>query len=105
MQLLFAPVAAAVARGVVSFSPDSSGLPGGNVLQSLVNGLGWWGLLAALAGIVIGAATWALGAHTNNYQHTSTGKRAVLVSAAAALVIGAAPTILNFFFAAGQRVN
>ncbi len=105
MQLLFAPVTAALARGVVSFSPSSSGLPGGNVLQSLVNGLGWWGLLAALAGIVIGAATWALGAHTNNYQHTSTGKRAVLVSAAAALVIGAAPTILNFFFAAGQRVH
>lgn len=95
----------ALAAGVIQLSPSATGLPGGSVLQGLVNGLGWWGLIAALAGLVIGAATWALGAHTNNYQHATTGRRAVLVSAAAALVIGAAPTLLNFFFAAGQRVG
>jgi hypothetical protein len=98
--LLAAPLAAG---SVIQLSPNSSGLPGGSVLQSLVNGLGWWGLIAALAGLIIGAATWALGAHTNNYQHATTGRRAVLVSAAAALIIGAAPTLLGFFYSAGQR--
>lgn len=91
--------------GVISLNPDASGLPGGSELQSLVNGLGWWGLLAALAGLIIGAATWALGTHTNNHHHATAGRRAVVVSAAAALVIGAAPALLSFFFSAGQHVN
>lgn len=88
-----------------SLDPSSSGLPGSGTLQSLINGLAWWALLAALAGLVIGAATWALGSHSNNYQHASTGRQAVLVSGAAALLIGAAPTILNFLFNAGQTIH
>ena len=91
--------------GTLSLDPNAQGLPGSGTLQQLVNGIGFWGLLAALAGLVIGAATWALGAHTNNYQNASTGRRAVLVSAAAALVIGAAPTLLNFLFNAGQSLH
>ena len=62
----------------LSLSPDSSALPGGATLQGLANGIGWWALLASLLGLVIGAATWAVGSHTNNYQHRvnrSTGGR------------------------------
>jgi hypothetical protein len=91
--------------GELSLSPDPSGLPGSAALQSLVNGIAWWALLAALLGVVIGAATWALGAHSNNYQHSSTGRRAVLVSGGAALLIGAAPTVLNFLFGVGLSVK
>jgi hypothetical protein len=89
----------------LSLDPSASGLPGSGTLQELTNGIGWWGLLASLAGLVVGAATWALGAHSNNYQHATTGRRAVLVSGAAALIIGAAPTLLNFFFNAGQSLH
>ena len=89
----------------LELSPDANALPGSSELQTLANGIGWWGLLASLLGLVIGAATWALGSHTNNYQHASAGKRAVLVSGAAALVIGAAPTVLNFLFNAGQAFH
>lgn len=85
--------------------PSASGLPGSGTLQSLINGLAWWALLAALLGLVLGAATWALGAHSNNYQHAASGKRAVLVSAAAALLIGAAPAIVNFLFGAGRALH
>jgi len=88
-----------------SLDPNASGLPGTATLQSLVNGLAWWALLAALVGLVVGAGMWALGAHSNNYQHTSSGRRAVLVSGAAALLIGAAPTILNFLFNAGKSFH
>jgi len=74
-------------------------------LQSLIDGIGWWALLASLLGLIIGAATWAVGSHSNNYQHSSTGRRAVLVSGAAALLIGAAPTVLNFLYGVGQSVK
>lgn len=93
------------AHAGVSLDPSSGGLPGSGTLQGLINGIGFWALLAALAGLVIGAATWALGAHTNNYQNATTGRRAVLVSAAAALVIGAAPSLLNFLFDAGKSLH
>lgn len=88
-----------------SLDPNASGLPGTATLQSLVNGLAWWALLAALVGLVAGAGMWALGAHSNNYQHSSSGRRAVLVSGAAALLIGAAPTILSFLFNAGKTFH
>lgn len=89
----------------VTLSPDTSALPGGNVLQKLMNGLGGWALAAALVGLVIGAAAWALGSHGQNYQQTFVGRKAVLISALAALLIGAGPAIVNFFFAAGQGVH
>lgn len=89
----------------VTLNPDTSGLPGGNVLQSLTNGLGGWALVLALAGLLIGAAAWALGAHSQNYQQSFIGRRAVLVSGLAALLIGAAPALVNFFFHAGQGVQ
>jgi MFS family permease len=89
----------------VTLTPDPGNLPGGAVLQHLTDGLGGWALLAALVGLVIGAALWALGAHAQNYQHSFVGRRTVLVSGLAALLIGAAPALVNFFFHAGQGVH
>jgi len=94
-----------LAAGVVSLDPSANGLPGHNTLEQLANGIGWWALLAALLGLVVGAAVWALGSHTNNYQYSSSGRRAVLVSGAAALIIGAAPTVVNFLFGAGHTFH
>ncbi len=88
----------------VTMSPDPSALPGGAVLQTLINGLAGWALLASLAGLVIGAAVWALGAHSQNYQQAYLGRRAVLVAGGTALLIGAAPTIINFFVYFGVGV-
>jgi hypothetical protein len=96
---------ARVIGGIVSLHPSASALPGRDTLERLANGLGWWALVAALVGLVLGAAAWALGSHTNNYQYSSSGRRAVLVSALAALVIGAAPTVVNFLFGAGQAIR
>ena len=94
-----------VAAGIVSPHPTSSGLPGASEIQTIADGIGWWALVGALLGLVIGAAAWALGSHTNNYQYSSTGRRAVLVSALAALVIGAAPEVISFLFGAGQAMK
>lgn len=89
----------------VSLNPDTGQLPGSNVLQSLTDGLGGWALVLALVGLVVGAAAWAIGAHSQNYHQSMVGRRAVLVSALAALLIGAAPALINFFFHAGQGVH
>ena len=98
-------LAVLVASGVPTITPDPGGLPGGNVIQSLTNGLEFWALMAALAGLLIGAAAWALGSHSQNYHQSFVGRRTVLVSGLAALLIGAAPGIVNFFFSTGGSVQ
>jgi hypothetical protein len=52
----------------VQLQPSTSSLPGGGTLQELTNGLGGWALVLALVGLVLGAACWAVGAHSQNYQ-------------------------------------
>jgi MFS family permease len=89
----------------VQLNPDASSLPGSSELQTLTNGLGGWALIFALVGLLLGAAMWALGSHTQNYHQSANGRRAVLVSGLAALLIGAAPTLVNFFFHAGQNIR
>jgi len=89
----------------VTLNPATGNLPGGDVLQSLTDGIGGWALVLALVGLLIGAAAWALGAHSQNYHQAFNGRRTVMVSGMAALLIGAAPAIVNFFFHAGQSVH
>jgi hypothetical protein len=89
----------------VSVSPSLTDLPGSALLQRLADGISAWALLLALIGLLVGAAVWALGAHSQNYQQAYTGRRAVLVCGLAALLIGAAPAIINFFFHAGEALR
>lgn len=89
----------------VTLHPDSSQLPGSNTLQQLTNGIAGWALVLALVALLIGAVVWALGSHSQNYHQSMAGRRAVLVSGAAALLVGAAPTLINFFFHTGQHLH
>lgn len=89
----------------VALTPNPGNLPGATVLQKLTNGIGGWALIFSLVGMVVGAALWALGAHSQNYHQSFVGRRAVLVSGLAALLIGAAPAVINFFFNAGLKVT
>lgn len=85
----------------VSITPDPTGLPGGEVVQRIANGIAAFSLLACAAAIVLGAAGWALSSHTGNYHHAFAGRRAVLIGSAAALLIGMSASIVNFFFHLG----
>src|ERR1700685_822342 len=96
---------AAAGSGGVTLPPTLTALPGSGTLQALVNGLGAWALIAALVGLVIGAAAWALGVHSQNFQQSMIGRKAVLVSGLAALLIGAAPQIVNFFWSQGSSLH
>jgi hypothetical protein len=81
----------------VAAHPDLQGLPGSNVLQQLVNGAEAWALVIALLGAFIGAGLWAVASHTHNHQFAARGRMAALISAASALIVGAAPGLINFF--------
>jgi Mn2+/Fe2+ NRAMP family transporter len=85
------------AIAAVRATPNPKGLPGSNVLQQLVNGAEAWALAIALLGAFVGAAMWALASHTHNHHYAARGRMAALISAASALVVGAAPGIVNFF--------
>lgn len=89
----------------VTAHPDLKGLPGSNVLQQLVNGAEAWALAIALLGAFVGAALWAVASHTNSHHYAARGRMAAVVSAAAALVIGAGPGLVNFFQQLGTRAR
>jgi len=92
------------ASSVVS-TPSQTDLPGTSQLQQLVNGFGTWALIAALAGMLVGAAMWALGHHSSNYQQAANGRRGVMVAGLAAMIIGAAPALITYFFGLGGQVR
>lgn len=81
----------------VTAKPDVTGLPGSNVLQQLVNGAEAWALAVALIGAFVGAALWAIASHGHNPHYAARGRMAAVISAAAALVIGSGPGLVNFF--------
>jgi hypothetical protein len=88
----------------LDLDPNPGELPGGDVLKSLTDGIAGFGLIFCLLGLVVGAAMWGLGSTSSNYQQTFVGKRAFAVSALAALLIGGAAAIINFFYQAGQNI-
>lgn len=81
----------------VSAHPTLTALPGSNVLQQLVDGAEAWALAIALLGAFVGAAIWAVASHTHNHHYAARGRMAALISGASALVVGAAPGLVNFF--------
>lgn len=89
----------------ISIKPDPGSLPGSPQLQQLLNGLAFWALLAAVAGIVIGAAIWGVASHSNNHHWSARGRSGALVSFFAAIVIGAAAAIINFAVDLGSQVQ
>jgi Family of unknown function (DUF6112) len=89
----------------VSAQPNPAGLPGSNVLQQLVNGAEAWALTIALLGAFIGAAIWAVASHTHNHHYAARGRMAALISGASALVVGAAPGLVNFFERLGTTAH
>ncbi|GAB3077605.1 hypothetical protein GCM10027053_47590 [Intrasporangium mesophilum] len=86
-------------------SPNTDGLPGIAALERIVGGLLTIGLVAAVAGVALSAIAWAIGSHSSNPHVAGRGKTGVLVSVAAAMLIGAANALVNFFHAAGAAVR
>jgi hypothetical protein len=85
-------------------APAPTDLPGFSVFQRLTNGLDGWALIAAIVGIIIGAVMWAFGHYSQNWQQSYNGRRGVIASALAAILIGGAPYIVKFFVGMGSTL-
>ncbi len=89
----------------VTAHPVMTNLPGSGVLQGLVNGAQGWALSLALLGLFLGATVWAIATHGHNPHQAGRGRTAALVSAGAALAVGAGPGLVNFFANLGTHVK
>lgn len=89
----------------VTLTPSTTALPGSAALQQIANGIAAWALIGALIALLLGAGLWAVGSHTQNMHQSASGRRAVATSLVAAVLIGAAPSLINFFFNTGLSVH
>lgn len=89
----------------VTLTPSTTALPGSAALQQLADGIAAWALIGALIALLLGAGLWAVGSHTQNMHQSASGRRAVVTSLVAAVLIGAAPSLVNFFFHTGLNIH
>ncbi len=85
----------------VNITPNTSGLPGISAGETIVGALITFGVIASVAGVMLGAMTWAVGNHTTNPQIVQRGKTGVLAGVVAAILCGGAMALVNFFFNIG----
>ena len=86
-------------------TPNTNGLPGTNEAEKLVGALLTFGLIAAVVGVVIAVITWAFGSHSANPHLAGRGKTGVVVACIAALLVGGADILVNFFASAGASLS
>ena len=90
---------------MIHIDPNSSGLPGIAQLSTIVGAVMTVGLILSALALIISAIVWAVGANSSNPHLASRGKTGVLVSCGAAILCGAAVTLINFFWHVGQTVS
>ena len=84
----------------VTATPTSSGLPGAELLQQMINWLDQVALWGSLASILLGAALYGLSQQSGNYAGGYRGKQLALAGVIGACLAGVAPTAINMFFSA-----
>ena len=86
----------------VSVDPNSTGMPGADLIQRLLNWsqmLALWGSLGAL---LIGAAMYGLAREGGSYGGASRGKALAMDGVVGAILAGVAPTAVNMLFEAAS---
>ncbi|WP_212743097.1 DUF6112 family protein [Microbacterium sp. 2FI] len=89
---------------VIDISPNGTGLPGIEQLRVIVGAVMTVGLILSVLALIIAAIVWGFGANSSNPHLASRGKLGVLVACGAAIICGAAVTLINFFWTVGQSV-
>ena len=86
----------------VDADPSSAGMPGGDLIQQLLN----WAMMAALWGslgaMLVGAALYGLAREGGSYGHAHRGKTLALGGAVGAIIAGLGPTAVNLLFDAAS---
>ncbi|MGC0315641.1 DUF6112 family protein [Kitasatospora acidiphila] len=85
--------------------PADGGLPGLSVLKQVIGSINMFGLIVVVGALAVSAGVWAWGHHSGGHQAEANGKKGVLVSAGAALLLGASNGVVAFFSTLGSQVH
>lgn len=79
-------------------------IPGLSTFKGIVLGIIPWALVACVLAFIVGAAFWAVGSFSGNSQHSGSGKKTLVISLVAALLVGAAAVMVGWFNDRGKAV-
>ncbi|GAA3844733.1 hypothetical protein I6I57_13675 [Brevibacterium casei] len=99
------PILTTVVPMNVDVTPNDDGLPGIAALRTIVGAVMTVALILSVLALLISAIVWGFGSNSSNPHLSSRGKLGVLISCAAAVITGAAVTLINFFWNVGQTVS
>ncbi|MDP9402128.1 MAG: complement resistance protein TraT [Actinomycetota bacterium] len=86
----------------VNVSPTIEGMPGGALVQKLLNWTQMFALWGSLAAILVGAAMYGLAREGGSYSNASRGKGLALGGMVGAILAGIAPAAVNLLFQAAR---
>lgn len=93
-----------LANAVPNITPSAS-LPGSNLLQSILGGVLFYGLLFSILGLIIAAIIMAVGGHSSNGRMADKGRTGLIASLIAALICGGGVALVNFAFQQGSTIR
>ena len=82
-------------------APNRAGRRARRGIQSAINVIAVYALLACLAGFLLGGAVWAIGGRIGNDHTAVGGKIGMAIAVGVAFLIGAAAAILQFAYGLG----
>ncbi|GAA1836382.1 DUF6112 family protein [Nocardioides hankookensis] len=104
-QYVASQVTAFVVRaGDPGISPNNNGLPGVQLAKKMAGGLLVFGFIGCFVALVLAAIVWAVGANSSNSHAAERGKKGVLVSLVASLLIGGANVLVGTFSGMGAEL-
>lgn len=89
---------------MIDIDPNTNGLPGIDQLKLIVGAVMTFGLILSVLALIVSAVVWGFGANSSNPHLAGRGKVGVLISCAAAVLCGAAVTLVNFAWGVGQAI-
>ena len=84
----------------VGVDPTTTGMPGAELIQQIIDWLGQLALWGSLASVLAGAAVYGVATHSGNLAGGYRGKQLAFAGAVGACLAGLAPTIINMLFSA-----
>ncbi|MFF2751079.1 DUF6112 family protein [Kitasatospora sp. NPDC058048] len=87
-----------------NIAPDKNA-PGAGAFTSLIGALMYYGLLAGIAGLLLGAISFGLGKYFGNHHATTAGRTGMLGSLAATIVVGGGASLVNWAFNLGATIS
>jgi uncharacterized protein DUF6112 len=87
---------------ITNYGFDFNQVPANNVIQNLVRGGAAAVAIVCVVGLLLSAAAWAIGSRSGNVAMHDYGKGGVVTVLGAALTLGLAGYLVNWFINAGQ---